>query len=88
MAFRHKDWCACDMMIDWVTSRSRGVRPLSLIGPSAPRAGPRWWRGLTADWQELAAVGDPIAVTADRIRTHPAHLNERPLWTVGVVRRW
>ena len=50
-------WCACDMMIDWVTSRPREVRPLSLIGPSAAPVAGRG-RDLTADWQELAAIGD------------------------------
>jgi hypothetical protein len=28
-------WVPGDMMIDWVAPRRRGVRPLSLIGPSA-----------------------------------------------------
>jgi hypothetical protein len=32
-------WCACDKMIDWVGPRPAGVRPLSLIGPSAGAGG-------------------------------------------------
>jgi hypothetical protein len=72
MAFRHEGCrCVCDMMIDWVTSRPREVRPLSLIGPSAA-PGRSGCRGLTADWQELAAIGAPIAVTADWSTSHLA----------------
>ena len=45
--------CPGDMMIDWV-SPPAGMRPLSLIRPSAmARAGRQ---RLTAGWRELAAV--------------------------------
>jgi hypothetical protein len=46
--------CPGDMMIDWV-SPPAGMRPLSLIRPSAWPCGKGWQR-LTADWRELAAV--------------------------------
>jgi hypothetical protein len=46
--------CPGDMMIDWV-SPPAGMRPLSLIRPSAWPCGKGRQR-LTADWRELAAV--------------------------------
>jgi hypothetical protein len=46
--------CPGDMMIDWV-SPPAGMRPLSLIRPSAWPSGKGRQR-LTADWRELAAV--------------------------------
>jgi hypothetical protein len=46
--------CPGDMMIDWV-SPPAGMRPLSLIRPSAWPGGKGRQR-LTADWRELAAV--------------------------------
>ena len=45
--------CPGDMMIDWV-SPPAGMRPLSLIRPSAWPVPGR--QRLTADWRELAAV--------------------------------
>ena len=46
--------CPGDEMIDWV-SPPAGMRPLSLIRPSAWPSGKGRQR-LTADWRELAAV--------------------------------
>ena len=47
--------CPGDKMIDWV-SPPAGMRPLSLIRPSAWSCAAEPVSGLTADWRELAAV--------------------------------